>query len=403
MKKIQWIYIKIVLLFFGGYLCFIPLGSIKIDIYGIPMDVCIGIILVLLTIFKSLNVLKFYSIYILYTINILLISMLIAVAFSEDQLYSFCRFIITCGYIYISFVLPVILLKQNRYVMNIFFLMGVLASAAAIFITQILFPEHFAVFRFNFASLDNPLEYGHTDPNIIGYGIGLTLVAFIYRINLNDSFYKKITYFFSCLLILFVTIFLTQSRTVLFSIVVALFSYICVYRKRINMKLFVTLIFLVFSVLLLFVSMSRNEEFIINVEKRIFGETSAASNTDRIYRLNRSVEVWTNTNLKNFIIGRGYNLERKSANTNASNEDPHNIILAYAYGCGGIGVIAYLSFFCMFYFNNIRLIKKGKNKAGATALFLYIFFASLTYWHTKTFWMTLFFINCIYLEDKFFE
>lgn len=169
------------------------------------------------------------------------------------------------------------------------------------------------------------------------------------------------------------------------------------------MKLFVTLIFLVFSVLLLFVSMSRNEEFIINVEKRIFGETSAASNTDRIYRLNRSVEVWTNTNLKNFIIGRGYNLERKSANTNASNEDPHNIILAYAYGCGGIGVIAYLSFFCMFYFNNIRLIKKGKNKAGATALFLYIFFASLTYWHTKTFWMTLFFINCIYLEDKFFE
>lgn len=93
----------------------------------------------------------------------------------------------------------------------------------------------------------------------------------------------------------------------------------------------------------------------------------------------------------NFWLGAGFNLARTV-------NDPHNIYLTAVHDSGVLGLLALLALMTVLLLRTLRVASPVSRFWGVTILF-FIAAAGMTYWHTKTFWVSVMLVLLIAAVD----
>jgi O-antigen ligase len=105
-----------------------------------------------------------------------------------------------------------------------------------------------------------------------------------------------------------------------------------------------------------------------------------------------SINVWLQ-NGKTILIGIGFDMTRIM-------QAPHNIYLEALHDMGLIGLITLLVLFASV-FNAVLRIKVERIRFWALVIFFYISMGGLTYWHTKTLWVSIMFCLLLVSYDRY--
>jgi len=383
---------KKVLLFFSAlFLAFIPLGSAPIYAGPFKIDNLIGIFLALfLLLFLMIRpAVRKDDSFLLFFAVLYFFWLFVSVITSPEPVYSFKRYLIIGGYAFIAFLLPRVLTMEVPLLSRLVFIFG-FVSACIIWISyailgmpswgRMTIPTwHNGSFKYF------PEGWGSSaDPNMLGFGLLLSLLFGM------TFFTERKVLSFAVVFIVVSAAFLTFSRTALFSIIISLLLSLVVYLftkrpfkfKRPKFDYFVYF-FLGTSLIIIFYLYLPVIEFV----NRAYQKGMAV-------RFNLYEEVIANWIEKenSVLTGVGFNMARVI-------KDPHNIYVTALHDSGIVGLVLLFIFMGLLFLACLR-VKKEWLCFLCLLIFFYIAAGGMAYWHTKTFWASVMFIQFIYVYDR---
>lgn len=369
-----------------GYLLFVALGSAPIWIGHIKLDNLIGlglaisVFMLLLTSGRLAGIGQWIFIAGLFYF----ITLFISVIFSLDPMYSAKRMLIIGGYIFVSLVTPYLLINCSKCV-GFSSLFSAFLSAIIIWLSYLLIGMS-SWGRMTIPTIVNgkpvyfPGGWGtSSDPNILGFGLLLTLLFGLAASRPPLKISILITIF------IFSAALLTMSRTAIFAISLALlfviiwYTFSRIFSSRETIRLPMSRMVIGFCSVALVVFLGPTNNPLALFLQRVF-------NSDVSLRLEIVRDVfggWGNS-LPEFFFGVGFDIA-------SSLRDPHNIYLTALHDSGVFGALGLLLFLLsMFIFLvNCKILYY---RLWSMLIFWFIVFGGVSYWHTKTFWVSIMFI-----------
>ncbi len=395
----------ILLIFFLGYLSFIPTGPYPIFLWnGLKLDhlflLATLTFSVLLFPFKWSREITPILGSVLLFLGIAFTSTLVSVNLSV----SLKGFIAALFYALIALFTSLLVFNYVSFIRKFLFVMA--AFAALLILFQYFFFDFGSIGRMALSSIPRwhpefeQLGGTYVDPNMTA--IGLLLCVIIYMpeyLKRRGTFYSILMLpvsFFAPFFIIIVACFILLSRTALFSFAVAiiwgsLYSIITKKRnswKQIIKKINVIVLFSCLSLFFLFLVEPKRVTSLINRVTRFSKDNLTESETQRIFYSQQALDTWLN-DPKTFTVGNGF-----------FTSNPHNEILRSLSGSGLFGLLSFLGMFLVFYFKCCHVRPSSGNYSfSQNALFAYIFIAIQFYGHTKTMWVALTFLLINYLAE----
>jgi hypothetical protein len=369
-----------------GYLLFVALGSAPIWIGHIKLDNLIGlglaisVFMLLLTSGRLAGIGQWIFIAGLFYF----ITLFISVIFSLDPMYSAKRMLIIGGYIFVSLVTPYLLINCSKCV-GFSSLFSAFLSAIIIWLSYLLIGMS-SWGRMTIPTIVNgkpvyfPGGWGtSSDPNILGFGLLLTLLFGLAASRPPLKISILITIF------IFSAALLTMSRTAIFAISLALlfvliwYAFLRIFSSRETIKLPMSRLVIGFSSVFLIILLAPITNPLDLFLQRVF-------NSDISLRLEIFRDVYGNwgNSLTEIFFGVGLDIARIL-------RDPHNIYLTALHDSGVFGVFG-LCTFLFFLFNFLLKCKILYYRLWSMLIFWFIVIGGLSYWHTKTFWASIMFI-----------
>lgn len=379
----------ILLIFFMGYIGFIPTGPYPVILWGVKLDHLFAFGTALVSFF--LFPLRWPRGLILVHISILLFLCIVFITTitSVDSDTSLRGCMVCLGYATITLFVPLLIHDRVILLRRYLFIAATLTSL-------------FALYLYFFVHGIGRLRLSPTvDPNMTSVGLLMCIVIF-----LPEYFRKKKSFLIGGLTTLFfifpvaiilsaVIIFL--SRTALLSFVVALiWGLFCVtlkhkrlfYRQILRKISIVTIASILGIVLLNIVKPGIVSSYTHRVT-RIFEGNLAPTESSRIMRVKNTLDLWSE-NPKTFMLGDGF-----------FTTNPHNEFLRMLGGSGFLGFVSFLLMFLAFY---LRCCRSRSASAiylfGQNALFAYIVIMIQFYGHTKSLWVGFTFLLINYMAQN---
>lgn len=386
---------------FLGYIAFIPSGPYPIYIFGIKLDILLGIILLGLLLPKITQIRKEYPSIFLISLFFFLITTLLSVLFSEDIVFSTSKWFSILGYILVSLLAPIAINDCSKI---IFFRLFLLVIAVAIS----LFLIHLALLY----GLDNsqrfylgfdpkaPLNYQSdggvediVDPNMTA--IGLTMSVIVYLPNFFNSHHsiKRKTLEILAFTLITLGTFLTASRTAILSYSLSCtLALIILSTSSKRIETFLIQIFKLFCLLLFIMIIFLGMNTLLpSVTGNFLARIGDIDSPDegRKELISNALSIFFSDD-KNILFGQGYHLL-----------NPHNEFLRNLTSSGVFSLIAFLFFLYTVYFSIVKNIKFNYwLHFSSLSLYIYILLAIQTLPHTKSLWSSLMFILFLYMENK---
>lgn len=385
---------KIVLFWLIGFLFFIPFGSMPIYIgEGLKLDNIIGFLLfIVLAIYILFGARLFSPDWsVLVGVTFYFIVATLSTLLSLEPIYSLGRFIVIGGYAFVALSVPYIFMDRLRF-------LGCVMISFASMSAFVIWVSYFVLGMSSWGRMTIPTytSYGFkyfpegwgssADPNILGFGLVLSCLFFIATQDRLRVFHLMLIVF------TFSAAMLALSRTVMVSLLVAFgCSVILLFlvrmamypealkiKYRLSAKLVLTAVFGIITILVFpFDALAQ----------RIMQHSMA-----RIDLIRYAINVWLQ-NDKTILFGVGFDMARAT-------RDPHNIYLTALHDMGLIGLLALLGLFaCILHV--ILKIKISRIRFWALVIFFYISTAGLSYWHTKTLWVSLMFCLLLASYDRY--
>jgi hypothetical protein len=378
-----------------GYLLFVALGSAPIWIGPIKLDNLIGLGLAISAFMLLLSSGRLAGVgqWILIAGIFYFITLLNSVIFSQDPMYSAKRMLIIGGYIFVSLVTPYLLKNCGKSV-GISSLFSACLSAIIIWLSYLLIGMS-SWGRMTIPTIVNgrpvyfPGGWGtSSDPNILGFGLLLTLLFGLAASRPPLRISLLITIF------IFSASLLTMSRTAIFAISLALlfvlvwYSFLRIFSSRETIKLPMSKLVIGFSSVFLIILLAPTTNPLDLFLQRVF-------NSEYSLRLEIFRDVYGNwgNSLTEVFFGVGFDIARIS-------RDPHNIYLTALHDSGVFGVFG-LCTFLFFLFNFLLKCKILYYRLWSMLIFWFIVIGGLSYWHTKTFWVSIMFIISLRQIDHY--
>ena len=379
----------ILLIFFMGYIGFIPTGPYPVILWGVKLDHLFAFGTALVSFF--LFPLRWPRGLILVHISVplfLCISFITTIT-SVDPDTSLRGCMVCLGYATITLFAPLLIHDRVILLRRYLFIAATLTSL-------------FALYLYFFVHGIGRLKLSPTvDPNMTSMGLLMCIVIF-----LPEYFRKKKRFLIGGLTTLFfifpvaiilcaVIIFL--SRTALLSFVVALvWGWFCVAlkNKRLLYRQMLRKIGVVAIVSILgIVSLNMVKPDIISKYThrvtRIFQGNLATSESDRIIWVRNTLDLWFE-NPKTFMLGDGF-----------FTINPHNEFLRMLGGSGFLGFASFLLMFLAFYITCCRCRTTSASYLfGQNALFAYLVIMVQMYGHTKSLWVGFTFLLINYMAQN---
>jgi hypothetical protein len=379
----------IFLIFFMGYIGFIPTGPYPVILWGVKLDhlFALGTALFSFFLFRFKWPRGLRPVY--FSVLLFLSIAFITTASSSHLDSSFRGFMVSLGYATIALLTP--LLIHDRVVIIRWYLLLV-ASITGLFILYLYF----------FVRDAGRLHlYSTVDPNMTSVGLLMSIIIFLPEyLKRKKSYFIVIfsTLVFNVLLaIILAAVICLLSRTAVFSFLIALsWGGFCVIVKKkafsyraISLKICIVVI----ACILGFVSLKIIRPSIISNYShritRIFQGSLASPEKGRLRRAEKVLDKWSE-DPKIFILGEGY-----------FTINPHNEFLRMLGGSGLFGFISFLVMFLVFYHTCCRSRSSPASYLFCqNALFVYIVTMVQFYGHTKSLWVGLTFLLLNYIVQK---
>ncbi|MEH1947634.1 MAG: O-antigen ligase family protein [Nostoc sp.] len=360
---------------FLGYIAFIPSGPYPISVFGIKLDILLGLVLLVLILPKITQIGKNYPSIFLISLLFYLVTTLLSVIFSEDIVFSTSKWFSMLGYILVSILAPIAIDNYSKIKFSRLFLL-VVAVVISFFIIHMALsygldkPQRFYLGFDPTAPANYQSDSGVediVDPNMTA--IGLTLSVIVYLPNFFDSHHTKRRKTLEILAFAIITFgaFLTLSRTAILSFSLSLvlaFTMLSISSKSIQniltqiSKLFCLLLLVM---IFLFGIYTLSPSFINGFFARI--ENIESGKEDRTDLISDTLSIFFSDN-KNILFGQGYHIT-----------NPHNEFLRNLTSSGIFSLIAFLFFLYTLYFCILKKIK-GNYWRYFSALSIYIYIYS---------------------------
>lgn len=385
------------LLYIGlaSFLFFVPLGSAPIYVGTYKIDNVIGFFLAFLLIAYLLLTPRGrgarVSVILTAAAFSYFLALLVSTFVAPDIIYSLGRFSIISGYAFVAILVPALFAWRAPQISRLVLVYAVISSTVIWMSFLVLGMSSWG--RMTIPTWYNgmftyfPEGWGSSaDPNMLGFGLILCLVF--------GLLFMRISSLKSLLLIGFCisAAALTMSRTAFLSLLVALMlagivvalpemgkgKYLRI-RKESVLKLS--------SALALGVGCA----YFFSPFQALFQRFLLDNNSGRIERIVHVLGNWAE-NGNSILVGVGFDNARTSI-------DPHNIYLTALHDSGLVGLTMLLVFlFTVFVYSlNITIFRL---RFFANFIFFYITIGGLTYWHTKTFWVSIMFVLFIVYYDR---
>lgn len=288
------------------------------------------------------------------------------------------RALVVSGYVFLALALPTAATRHSVDLIGIYGRVGVLAAMLLIacyvaFLplgARAVYPQLF-IPSMSLQPLD---DFDLNDPNIVACALSVALICTMMR---STATWRQVA-----LVIYILAILLTQSRTALFFLPVAgLVAAVLTKDLRAMRNALLALVVVVGVAGLLMSLLGRSDdlsELSGALADRFSSES--ASNDDRLERLDNALDELARPIVALFGLGAGGAM--------ASGLEPHNMFLSFFLELGVFG----FGLFCAIFLLIGRMVWQIENphdRFYLAWLLLFIFFACLTYWHTRTLWFSL--------------
>jgi hypothetical protein len=366
--------IKTTFLFLLIYLFFIPIGPLPIEIIrGLNIDVLSGIVLLVLMLYYGKNINQYSVNFILLT-AFFVFSTLVSVLLSGDIAHSLNNWLITMGYLYLTFTISIIHSRRIVFLQNFILLVAFLASVYILY--DYFSAEQIQIARYSLTQSVELLEYqSRLDPNTTAIGLMFAVLLSMR----NKLLYYRLPVF----IVVISAVMILQSRTALLSFILAViltqFYFSLKYKeyKKI-LPLLLSIFITILTIYFIFPDI---------VQIYLIRATSEANYYDRFELFNNSLAIFS-SDIKSILFGAGYMMT-----------NPHNEILRILSGSGLLGLLSYI-FFLVYLLSLILKIRNKDMKFTSLFIFLYMFIAIQTYGHTKFMYVSYMFILLFYIQDK---
>ena len=380
----------VLLIFFMGYVGFIPTGPYSVILWGVKLDhlFAFGTAILSLFLFPFRWPRGLRSVY---ASVLLFLGVAFITTISSSHLDTSLRgFMVSLGYATIALLTPlfihgrVILLRRYLFIA---------ATLTSLFVLYLYFFAH-SIGRLQLSPL--------VDPNMTSVGLFMCIIIFF-----PEYFKKRKTsligglatlFFIFSVAIIVSGVIVLLSRTALFSFVVALiwgFIYATLKNKKFfNRQVLRKISIVVIASILGIVSLNIVKPDIVSRYthriKRIFqGNHLAPTESMRIMALKNTLGLWSE-NPKIFMLGDGF-----------FTINPHNEFLRMLGGSGSLGFVSFLLMFFAFYVTCcLSRTASSIYLFGQNALFAYLVIMIQFYGHTKSLWVGLTFLLINYMAQN---
>lgn len=386
--------LKLVYLLFLGYIFFIPSGPYPFFVFGIQLDVFIGMLLFFVLIPQWPKFGISYPSLVRYTFYIYGAILAGSALFSNDIVFSLGRLVITLGYMTVMFLAPIMLLPYIRQARLLLFMAAV--TIAALIVSLFTWGGYGEAYRFTLAAsaenLNNP-DIMNVDPNMTAIGLAMTILVYIPNMNHESKKLFKWSIEICCMGLIMAAVFITLSRTASLSFILAscLALGVISLRSFMGNKISIYKYMLVLTFIAALIPIFLFSFFLDDIYQQIFYRLSRiGQDTARLKYFQEAFQI-TADNVKNVVIGQGY-----------FTTNPHNELIRHLSSSGFAG----LAVFCLWLFTIYHtIVTKIRTSYLATFSALSLYFYSLffiqTYGHTKSLWVTYMFILFLYWEQQY--
>lgn len=319
----------------------------------------------------------------------LLVALLfLSALWSDDRGFSMYRAAVVSGYIYLAFALPKLAVARRFDLLGSYAKVA-LVTAALLVLTYFTFQPAgsravFPLFSLPAFSIEPLDDFDLNDPNIVACALSVGLIGFMrHEIRRNRAVLGGFVFALAILL--------TQSRTALLFLPLSCVAACALAGYRVKAMVFAALAGAAVLVLLFswVSSTSLYDDALFAALFERFGSDSA-SNFDRTTRLDNALLSLHEPFVFLFGMGAGASI--------SSGLEPHNMFITFFLETGVAGFLAFLGLF-VFGFDMSRRVGDVRDRFFAYWLLAFIFFSCLTYWHTRTLWISLSFVYFVHLLD----
>lgn len=298
---------------------------------------------------------------------------------ADDFAFSAYRAFVVSGFVFLALALPIVAAPRSLNMVQIYGQMTVVASALLI-VCYVLFlsPGARGVYPQLFLpSLSiQPLEdFDLNDPNIVACALSVGLICTL-------ASQRRGGLRLAALAVCTLAIVLTQSRTALVFLPVAALVAGAVTRNWRAVAWSLAVIAVAAATALAVIggiaAAGVDPALMDAVEQRLSSDTG--SNEDRLERLAGAFQALTQPGVAIFGIGAGGSI--------ASGLEPHNMFISFLLELGLLGFVLFCAIFACTASLALRWCRPEMRFYAMWMLF-FIFFACLTYWHTRTLWFSL--------------
>lgn len=379
----------VLLIFFMGYVGFIPTGPYPVILWGVKLDhlFAFGTALVSFFLFPFIRwprrLITIYA-----SVLLFLSIVFITTAVSVDPDTSLRGCMVCLGYATIALFAPllihdrVILLRQYLFIA---------ATFTSLFVLYLYFFVH-DIGRLRLSPT--------VDPNMTSVGLLMCIIIF-----LPEYFKKRKTFligelatifFIFPVAIILAAVIILLSRTALLSFVIALiWAFFCatlknkrLFYRQILRKISIIIIVSILGIVSLNIVKPDIVSKYINRVTRIFRGDLAPTESRRIMRVKNSINLWSK-NPKTFVLGDGF-----------FTINPHNEFLRMLGGSGLLGFVSFLLMLVAFYLTCCRSRTASSIYLfGQNALFAYLVIMIQFYGHTKSLWVGFTFLLINYMAQ----
>ena len=379
----------VLLIFFMGYVGFIPTGPYPVILWGVKLDHLFAFGTALVSFF--LFPLRWPKGLILVHISVLLFLCIIFITTitSVDPDTSLRGCMVCLGYATIALFAPLLIHERVILLRRYLF---IAATFTGLFVLYLYFFVH-DIGRLRLSPT--------VDPNMTSVGLLMCIIIFL------PEYFKKrktfligelATFFFIFpVAIVLAAVIILLSRTALLSFAIALiWAFFCATLK--NKRLFYRQILRKISIIIIasilgIVSLNIVKPDIVSKHThrvtRIFRGNLAPTESRRIMRAENTLDRWTE-NPKTFVLGDGF-----------FTINPHNEFLRMLGGSGLLGFVSFLLMLVAFYLTCCRSRTASSIYLfGQNALFAYLVIMIQFYGHTKSLWVGFTFLLINYMAQN---